>query len=70
MGHWNISSALEPVYVDDPWDNPDYDPRDDSMDCMMCPLTYEECDSRKAMNKVCYWIEEWELEDKEKEGEK
>ena len=55
MGHWTISSALEPIYVDDPWDYPDYDSRDDSMDCAMCPLTYEECDKRE----VCYWDEVW-----------
>ena len=56
---WIITSALEPVYVDDPWDNPNYDPRDDSMDCMMCPCTKAECDKRRT----CYWDEVWSTED-------
>lgn len=61
MGHWIISSALEPVYVDDPWDNPNYDPRTDDMDCMMCPCSLEECDKRE----VCYWDEVWREEREE-----
>ena len=59
MGHWIISSALEPVYVDDKWDDPNYDPRTDDMDCMMCPCTLEECDKRE----VCYWDEVWAKDD-------
>ena len=63
MGHWTISN-FEPIYVDDPWDNPDYDPRSDSMDCMMCPCSFEECDKRDK----CYWDEAWASE-KEEENE-
>jgi hypothetical protein len=59
MGHWTISRGLEPIYVDDPWDNPDYDPRDNDMDCMMCPCTREECDERHGNGKGCYWDEVW-----------
>lgn len=61
---WEIRN-FEPVYVDDPWDNPNYDPRDDSMDCMMCPLNYKECDSRRARGEACYWTEAWASEDEE-----
>ena len=55
MGHWTVSWALEPVYVDDPWDNPNYDPRIGDISCGMCPLSFEECDKRE----VCYWDEVW-----------
>jgi hypothetical protein len=54
---WEIRN-FEPVYVDDPQDNPDYDPRTDSMDCMMCPCSFAECDKRE----ICYWDEEWKTE--------
>lgn len=63
MGHWTISN-FEPIYVEDPWDNPNYDPRSDNMDCMMCPCSFKECDKRE----VCYWDEVWALE-KEEENE-
>ena len=54
---WEIRN-FEPVYVDDPRDNPDYDPRTGSMDCMMCPCSFAECDKRE----ICYWDEAWKTE--------
>lgn len=65
MGHWTISSALEPIYVDDKLDNPNYDSRLDpeNIDCMMCPCSLDECDKRD----VCYWDEVWRKEDEEAE---
>lgn len=57
MGHWAISSALEPIYIDDKWDNPSYDSRLDpeNIGCMMCPCSLEECDKRGT----CYWDDYW-----------
>ena len=56
---WKISRSLEPIYVDDLWDNPNYDARDYSMDCMMCPYSKEECDNCE----VCYWDMVWNTKD-------
>lgn len=57
MGRWIISRSLEPIYVDDPWDNPDYDSRVDDPDCVFCPYTLEECDERMKRGERCYWNE-------------
>lgn len=63
MGHWAISSALEPIYVDDKEDNPNYDSRLDpeNIECMMCPCSLEECDRRET----CYWDEMWHKDEED-----
>lgn len=61
---WVINN-FEPIYVDDPWDDPNYDPRVGDISCGMCPLTLEECDNRRARGEVCYWTEVWASEDEE-----
>ena len=65
---WVINN-FEPVYVDDEWDNPNYDSRTGDIDCMMCPFSLEECDKRFEEGKSCYWDEVWGLADERKAEE-